>query len=156
MSHPLQNYRRLQREARAQFDPFTKLHCPTCQTPCCVRPARIIPTDIALAEAHGWRARVAAVAGADAAQRAAADQAMALCGEVDALPHEPCEHLSADGCSFPPDLRPFGCAAYICPVMREKMDRKALSRLKRKVKELTLAHEVLTAALQRSGRATER
>jgi hypothetical protein len=35
--------------------------------------------------------------------------------------------------------------------MYERMDRKALSRLKRKVKELSQAHEVLMGVLGRGG-----
>src|SRR5262245_51282165 len=62
MQNPLESYRRTQRELRRQFDAFTRENCPTCPTPCCRRPARILPTDILLAESTGWRAQVAASA----------------------------------------------------------------------------------------------
>jgi hypothetical protein len=84
--------------------------------------------------------------------QAAVGQADALAGKLDEIPREPCERLGPTGCTFPADLRPFGCTTYICPIMYERMDRKALGRLKRKVKELTQAHEVLLTALQRSVR----
>jgi hypothetical protein len=149
MPHPLQNYRRAQLEVRREFDAFTRVHCPTCPSPCCVRPARITPTDILLAEAHGWKAKVRSAAGLDAVESAAAGQSDALQTNVEDLPREPCEHLGEKGCSFPPDLRPFGCTTYICPIMYERMDRKSLGRMKRKVKELTHAHEILMKALDR-------
>src|SRR5690349_7064832 len=58
MQNPLEAYRRTQRELRRHFDAFTRKHCATCPTPCCRRPARILPTDILLAESIGWRAQL--------------------------------------------------------------------------------------------------
>jgi hypothetical protein len=142
MPHPLQDYRRIQLEVRREFDAFTKVHCPTCPSPCCVKPARITPTDILLAEAHGWKSRVA-----NAVHSAIEGQSAALTSNVEDLPRETCEHLGPKGCSFPADLRPFGCTTYICPIMHERLDRKKLGRIKRKVKELTQAHERLISAL---------
>ena len=40
--------------------------------------------------------------------------------------------------------------------MYERMDRKSLGRLKRKVKELTQAHDLLMTALQRSEHMPEK
>ena len=150
MPHPLHEYRRRQLEVRTEFDAFTKVHCPTCPSPCCVKPARITPTDILLAEAHGWKAKVTHAI--DAVQSAAGGQTDALAHDVDLMPREPCEHLGEAGCTFPRDLRPFGCSTYICPIMYERMDRKSLARLKRKVRELTQTHDLLMTALQRSER----
>lgn len=149
MGNPLHDYRRAQLDIRKDFDAFTRVHCATCPAPCCVKPARITPTDVLLAEAHGWRAKVQSVVGQDAVQSAAAGQSAAINADVEAMPRIPCEHLSSTGCSFPSDLRPFGCTTYICPIMYERMDRKSLSRLKRKVKELTHAHDLLMSALNR-------
>jgi hypothetical protein len=155
MSHPLREYRRVQLEVRKEFDAFTRVHCATCPAPCCVRPARITPTDILLAEAHGWRPRVASLETLDPVQQAARGQSAALAGELETLPREPCEHLGSRGCTVPADLRPFGCTTYICPIMYARMDRKALARLKRKVKALTQAHDQLMAALDRAGGSEE-
>ncbi len=148
MSNPLEEYRRAQRAVRKEFDSFTRAHCPTCPSPCCVRPARIAPTDILLAEAAGWRARLQTPQ-ADLAAQTAASQLDALTGEVHADEGLPCEHLGPGGCTFPPDLRPFGCTAYICPIMYERLDRKALGRIKRLVRELERRHETLLSALHR-------
>lgn len=152
MSHnPLEEYRRAQRALRKDFDAFTSVHCPTCPQPCCVRPARIAPTDILLAEGVGWKARVAPPPdeGRDAVQQAAGDAALALGGAFEDRPNPPCEHLGPGGCTFPRDLRPFGCAAYICPIMRQRLDKKTLGRMKRLVKDLEARHADLMAHLHR-------
>ena len=60
--------------------------------------------------------------------------------EPDALP---CEYLGATGCTFPTDLRPFGCTTYICKYMYARMDRPSLTRLKRLVRELEDKHTIL-------------
>jgi hypothetical protein len=150
MSHnPLEEYRRIQRQIRKDFDAFTSVYCPVCPTPCCVRPARIAPTDILLAEAVGWKAQVAAHEQRDLVQEAAGQAALALGGTFEGVENPPCEHLGERGCTFPKDLRPFGCTAYICPIMHRELDKKTLNRMKRLVKELTLAHERLMVYVHR-------
>jgi hypothetical protein len=148
--NPLEEYRRVQRAIRKDFDAFTSVHCRTCTTPCCVRPARIAPTDIMLAEAVGWKARVVALEQRDLVQEAAGQAALALGGTFEGVENPPCEHLGEHGCTFPKDLRPFGCTTYICPVMYRELDRKTLGRMKRMVKELTAAHEALMASIHRN------
>jgi hypothetical protein len=141
--NPLEEYRRAQRALRKDFDAFTTVHCPTCPAPCCVRPARIAPTDILLAEATGWKAKVDSTVAGDAVQQAAGRAALALGGAFEDQPNPTCEYLGEKGCTFPKDLRPFGCTAYICPIMRERLDKKTLGRMKRLVRELEEAHSVL-------------
>jgi hypothetical protein len=145
----LEDYRRAQRALRKDFDAFTSKHCATCPSPCCVRPARISPTDILLAEGIGWKAKVAASTGADSVAQAAEQAARALAGEFEDVENPPCEHLGQTGCTFPKDLRPFGCTAYICPIMYQRLDRKTLTRMKRAVRELTSAHEALMEVVHR-------
>lgn len=144
MRNPLDTYRRLQRALRREFDSFTKVYCPVCPTPCCVRPARIAPTDILLAEGVGWTPRIPAPEDKDAVQHAAEQMTEAVFAGV---PEEetpvPCEHLGEQGCTFPADLRPFGCTTYICPYMYWHLDRNALARLRRMIRELERAHAVL-------------
>ena len=55
----------------------------------------------------------------------------------------PCEYLGASGCTFPIDLRPFGCTTYICKYMYARLDRPALTRIKRLVRELDDKHTIL-------------
>jgi hypothetical protein len=157
--NPLEEYRRVQRVIRKDFDAFTSVHCRTCPTPCCVRPARIAPTDILLAEGIGWKTRVNATVGEgtglDNVQQAAGQAAMALGGAFEDVPNPPCEHLGPTGCGFPKDLRPFGCTTYICPIMYERLDRKTLTRMKRTVKELKQAHEALMVAIHKSERVLD-
>lgn len=166
MQNPLESYRRTQRELRRQFEAFTRANCPTCPTPCCRRPARIAPTDILLAEATGWRSNllgsdkleeqntnvtlnnaqmdtmtdmVAATAARYMDELSAADSDAAE-EPADDLP---CEYLGATGCTFPTDLRPFGCTTYICKYMYARLDRPTLTRIKRLVRELDDKHTIL-------------
>jgi hypothetical protein len=60
---------------------------------------------------------------------------------------EPCDFLGAQGCTFPADLRPFGCAAAICTPMRQLLSGNELARVERAVGELTAAYTDLTALL---------
>ena len=163
MQNPLESYRRTQRELRRQFETFTQANCPTCPTPCCRQPARIVPTDILLAESTGWKGRliplepVEAVSHADSRE----DMVTAVAGRVadafhtapetaEAEPEAlPCEYLGEKGCTFPTDLRPFGCTTYICKYMFARMDRPTLTRVKRLVRELEDKHTFLMRTLHK-------
>ena len=134
MPNSLDSYRRAQRELRRVFDAFTRDNCAACPTPCCRQPARILPTDIKLAEASGWRAAVTR----EAAARQMEDPAVG----------EPCAFLGAGGCTFPGDLRPFGCTAYVCRFMYERLDKKELARVRRLVRELEEHHTALLRTLR--------
>jgi hypothetical protein len=174
VQNPLESYRRTQRELRRHFDEFTRDHCPECPTPCCLRPARLTPADILLAEATGWRSPVtcresrpspgattARPADGPGHESAPADAPSIVAGRIaDALssPPEtaedahgvPCEFLGAGGCGFPADLRPFGCTTYICRYMHAALDRRALARIRRLVRELEQKHDILMRALRLS------
>ena len=63
---------------------------------------------------------------------------------------EPCDFLGPHGCSFPSDLRPFGCAALICEPMRRTVGAEELARVESAVEELERAHEALRRALEES------
>lgn len=144
MQNPLESYRRTQRELRRSFDAFTRENCATCPTPCCVRPSRILPTDILLAEATGWKAKVT---GTDMVSTVAGRVAEAHglgenTEEAEAAP-QPCEYLGERGCTFPTDLRPFGCTTYICRYMYARLDRQTLTRIKRLTRELEDKHRIL-------------
>jgi len=154
--NPLAEYRRLQREIRVIFDPFTARHCPTCTTPCCIKPARVTPIDVALAEGHGHTfphlagdVYAPAVAGAGERLR----EAVAL-PVVNDTP-DPCDYLHQGRCSFPNDLRPFGCTTFICQPMYRHMDDDALRRLRRLVRQLEEAHTALLSALHSADHRTQ-
>jgi len=154
MQNPLLSYRRTQRELRRHFDAFTRENCPSCPTPCCRRPARILPTDILLAEATGWKNTVREASGGgpdDMVSRMAGRMADALHDPPATAEAEPealvCEYLGDKGCTFPPDLRPFGCTTYICRYMYERLDRPSLGKLKRLVRELEGHHQNLLRTL---------
>jgi len=147
-ANALSDYRRLMREIRAVYDPFTARHCPGCTTPCCMRPSRLTPLDVSIAltcghkfaamsddEAHG-------IAVDHAAQRLALPMA-------DEEFESPCEMLDKGRCSFPDDLRPFGCTTYICQPMYRNMPEADLRKLKRLVRLLTEAHERILHAVGR-------
>ncbi len=156
MYNPLESYKRTQRELRRNFAAFTQANCAACPTPCCRKPARILPTDILLAEATGWRSRAASFAAdapsdlpdaADAVSDAAGRYALTLHDAPPTAEAEitapPCDYLGERGCAFPEDLRPFGCTAYICRYMRSGMDRQTLTRIKRLARDLETHHDAL-------------
>ena len=162
MKNPLATYRRTQRELRRHFDAFTQDNCAACPTPCCRRPARILPTDILLAEAAGWKdtVRAAGIQQADPVSEIAGRVATNLHDppqSAEAEPESPpCEYLGEGGCTFPTDLRPFGCTAYICRYMFERLDRPALTKIKRLVRELEEHHRILLRTLHSSTGPTRR
>lgn len=157
--NPISEYRRLQREIRAIFDPFTEKHCPTCTTPCCVRPTRVTPIDVALADGLGHEFphlgdtdpyEPALVDASHRLSSTAVPLAMAAAPSTDAL--VPCEYLHQHRCTFPADLRPFGCTAYICPPMYRHLPDETLRRLRRLIRQLEDAHGGVLHALKDAGR----
>jgi len=163
VNNPLTAYRRTQRELRRHYDGFTRENCAACPTPCCRQPARILPTDILLAEAVGWKDRVRA-----AGESNASDMVSEIAGRVAVSLHDPpetaeaepdslpCEYLGATGCTFPTDLRPFGCTAYICRYMYARLDRPTLTRIKRLVRELEVQHRLLIRTLHTGSTTIDR
>ena len=142
--NPLREYRRLQREIRALFDPFTACHCAGCAAPCCVKPTRVTPVDVALALGightfpHLGNADPYAPSVAYAGTRLSA---IALPMASDDVPAPDfCEYLHQGRCTFPDDLRPFGCTTYLCGPMYENMPPETLRKLRRLLRQLEEAH----------------
>ena len=149
----LAEYRRLMREIRTVYDPFTARHCASCETPCCMRPSRLTPLDVSLAIGCGHSF---AHVGEDAAHRIAVEHSAQRLEPgrltltmVEDDPENPCEMLAQGRCSFPDDLRPFGCTTYICEPMYRHMPDADLRKLKRLVRLLTDVHERLVQAIGR-------
>ena len=201
--NPLADYRRIQSEIRAIFDPFTERHCPTCATPCCIKPTRCTPVDVALALATGhtfphlgdidpyepalnhaghrlgkepgnqsepprpnngepesgpWETGRGAdrshigdngVAGSIAPTPLARRVALPM-AQGEEL--EVCEYLHRGRCTFPNDLRPFGCTTYLCKPMYRHLPDTTIDKLRRLVRQLDEAHESLISALRDAGR----
>ncbi len=148
MQNPLESYRRTQRELREHFADFTRRNCPVCPTPCCRKPARIEPSDIRLAESIGWRPKQIIPLQTDTMTN----------GTLATLPETvslPCEYLADHGCTFPTDLRPYGCTAFICKYMYQQLDKRALARLKRLVRELGDKHTILLRTLPQTTEAPQ-
>ena len=154
--NPLSEYRRLQREIRQIFDPFTARHCPTCVTPCCVKPTRVTPIDVALAVGLGHT--FPHLEGGDAYAPAvdyAGNRLIALPmapSRDEPTPLEPCEYLHQGRCTFPEDLRPFGCTTYLCSPMYAHLPDDTLRRLRRLIRQLGDAHTDLLRALRDAGK----
>lgn len=145
--NPLQRYRDAQRKVRRLFTPFTAAHCPTCATPCCRKPTWVRPFDVILVEELGYR-----LPAPDAGRPAG--NLLDLLVEGEAVEDgAACDFLQAGGCAFPPDLRPYGCAAFICGPMRGTLPPEELARVEAAVEELRQAYEALVAVLERSGAA---
>ena len=157
--NPLGEYRRLQREIRALFDPFTARHCPTCATPCCIQPTRVTPVDVALAlgtghtfpHLDGDQPDPYAPALSHAGHRL--DLPMAATSDSDAL--RPCEYLHQHRCTFPNDLRPFGCTTYLCGPMYQNLPDDTLRRLRRLIRQLEDVHVALLHALKDAGKCAK-
>lgn len=143
MENPFEAYRRAHRALRREFDAFTRANCATCPTPCCRKPARVGPADVLIAQASGWKAQLDSDADPVVA---AADQALdALLGDDAEAP--PCDFLGAKGCTFPDDLRPYGCTAWVCRYMYEQLDRRAVTRVRRLLRDLERAHDTLMRSI---------
>lgn len=162
--NPVSEYRRLQREIRQIFDPFTAKHCPTCLTPCCIKPTRVTPVDVALAVGLGHT--FPHLEGGDAYAPAVSYAGNRLVSAPIALPMavknntgeepalEPCEYLHQHRCTFPDDLRPYGCTAFICRPMYAHLPDETLRRLRRLIRQLDEAHIALLHGLRDAGKMT--
>lgn len=156
--NPLSEYRRLQREIRLVFDPFTAKHCPTCATPCCIKPTRVTPVDVALAvglghtfpHLNGADAYAPAVSYAGHRLTAAPIALPMLAGDGPAL--QPCDYLDKGRCTFPDDLRPYGCTAFLCGPMYAHLPDETVRRLRRLIRQLEDAHTSLLRALRGAGK----
>ncbi len=159
--HPLREYRRLQREVRALFDPFTARHCAGCTAPCCVKPTRVTPVDVALALSIGHAfphlgdidpyAPSVEYAGTRLAPRAISLPMV----EDTPTPTQFCDYLHKGRCTFPDDLRPFGCTTYLCVPMYAHLPGDTLRRLRRLLRQLEDAHTALLRALGDAGKLPE-
>ncbi|MBV9850491.1 MAG: hypothetical protein JO250_12525 [Armatimonadetes bacterium] len=154
--NPLGEYRRLQREIRALFDPFTARHCPGCATPCCVKPTRVTPVDVALAlgAGHTFPHLADPDPYAPALNHAAHRLTLPVMNS-DPEPVEWCEYLHNGRCTFPDDLRPYGCTTYVCGPMYEHLPDDTLHRLRRLIRQLEEAHIALLRSLKDAGRLPE-
>lgn len=151
--NPLSEYRRLQREIRLLFDPFTARHCPGCAAPCCIKPTRVTPVDVALALHTGHAFPHLAAQDPYAPALAYAGNRLTplpMAGDAEP-PAEPCEYLHRGRCTFPDDLRPFGCTTYLCGPMYAHLPDDALRRLRRLLRQLDDAHAALLRALSDAG-----
>ena len=150
---PLREYRRLQREIREVFDPFTAKHCPTCTTPCCIKPTRVTPVDVALAVSlgHTFPHLNGTDPYAPSVSYAGARLTLPMLpasGDDPVL--EPCEYLDKGRCTFPDDLRPYGCTAFLCGPMYAHLPEETLRRLRRLIRQLEDAHTSVLRALRGS------
>jgi hypothetical protein len=62
-------------------------------------------------------------------------------------PPSPCGYLGPAGCCFPTDLRPFGCAMFVCDPMQRELPPEELETIRAALRCLEAAHADLMAAL---------
>lgn len=140
----LDDYRRAQRALRRVFDELTEALCPDCEEPCCRVPARVNVFDVMFAVAGGWNPDT--VEG-DPFVTAALQASYALePGEEPVA--TPCPFLGPRGCVFPGDLRPAGCAAFVCKYMLIAMDARERARVRRLIAEMRRAHARVMAPIE--------
>jgi len=92
--------------------------------------------DIVLAELSGWKARVPPPADEEVVELERDPDT----GEV-IRPN--CDYLTDAGCSFPKDLMPYGCTAYICRYMYEEMNKMQLNRIRRLIRNMDDQYRIL-------------
>ena len=152
--NPLREYRRLQREIRLVFDPFTAKYCPTCATPCCIKPTRVTPVDVALAVGLGHT--FPHLGGVDpyapSVSYAGNRLTLPMLPQESSPTLEPCDYLHQGRCTFPDDLRPYGCTAYLCGPMYEHLPEETVRRLRRLIRQLEDAHTSVLRALRGTSR----
>ncbi len=151
---PLREYRRLQRELRSLYDPFTDKHCPGCAAPCCVQPTRVTPVDVSLAlgMGHTFPHLREADPYAPALDYAGA-RLLPLSLPMMDTPPAPvfCGYLHRGRCTFPDDLRPFGCTTYVCGPMYANLPEDTLRRIRRLLRQMETVHADLLRALRGAG-----
>lgn len=64
---------------------------------------------------------------------------------------EPCAFLGRRSCSFPDDLMPCGCVAFLCPYMEQWYASDQLAELRAEVDELKAAYAALRGELLAGG-----
>jgi hypothetical protein len=150
MSQLLRQYRKAQSDLRDLYDPFTDEYCPTCPTPCCMKPARVDAVDIALAEAHGCalppHEDPETIRNEVAKEYLGGEQPIYFQHDV------PCDFLGEGGCAFPRDLRPYGCTRFICDPMKRYMEPATLKQVKHLLKRFDYLHEQIVAAAKGKSR----
>ena len=141
----------MQREIRLVFDPFTAKHCPTCATPCCIKPTRVTPVDVALAVGlgHTFPHLEGADPYAPSVSHAGSRLALPMLTDSDDPALEPCEYLHQGRCTFPDDLRPFGCTAFLCGPMYAHLPDETIRRLRRLIRQLEDAHTSVLRGLRK-------
>jgi hypothetical protein len=143
MSKLLRQYQKVQRDLRDLYDPFTAEHCPTCLTPCCMKPARVDQIDIALAEAHG--VQLPPHSDPEEERNDAAKEYLGGGVPIHFSEDVPCDFLGETGCAFPRELRPYGCTRYVCEPMKRHMDPATLREVKALLKKFDYLHEQIVA-----------
>jgi len=123
-----------------------------------VKPTRVTPVDVALAEGIGHT--FPHLNGRDPYDPALSNATHRLGPAAVALPMadaggspvEYCEFLHLGRCTFPNDLRPYGCTTYLCGPMYEHLPDETIRRMRRLVRQLDDAHAALLRVLRDSGR----
>ncbi len=148
----LEAYRRTQEALRKEFDPLTARLCPQCPDPCCRVPAQVTPVDVAIAVACGWT--IPPEMGIEDPISAAAGQAgLALALQVEHDVAQACPFLGTWGCTFPRDVRPYGCTAFVCRFLNERLGARGRARVRRLLHQLARDYARLSPTFARRFRA---
>jgi hypothetical protein len=143
MSNIVDKYRSTHRKLRRYLQPYTDRLCPVCPAPCCRKPTKVAEFDVLLANACGCSLPSANEAALELIDKGFAILAGTDTGETSM---EPCDYLGEKGCMFPEDLRPFECARYMCPFLKEEIKPGEMREIRDLLHKLGVIHRELRDA----------
>ena len=148
MPNLIEKYKATHRRLRRHLQPYTTRLCPVCPEPCCRKPTKVSEFDVMLANACGCSLPSAN----DAAAELVDAGIRILTGDVEEKYElEPCDYLGPKGCIFPDDLRPFECARYICPYLKQEITPGGMREIRALLHRLGVLHRELLEAIRDLG-----
>lgn len=145
MSNLIDKYRLANKKLRKALSRHTAELCPICPKCCCRKPTLVSEFDVLIANACGCNLPSTN----SAASELVSTGMEILRGEYEEQDGgEPCDYLKLPGgCVFPEDLRPYECARYICPHLKEAMSPGEMRELRALLHKLGVVHRELIDAI---------
>lgn len=140
MANVIEKYRVTHSKLRRCLASHTATLCPVCPKVCCTKPTLVSEFDVLIANACGCNLP-SANPGAAELVKAGVE---ILRGEYEEHEDgEPCDFLGENGCVFPDDLRPYECARYICPHLKQSLSSHEMREVRDLCHKLGVLHREL-------------